>query len=1074
MARPSSRSLSASSMSGRRKGSHTLTPDGKERQASQSPVRGLDLLKHDDQMQASNDYSEKPKNRNSHIRGANGKVKSQHSKIAAHSNADNHLNVGTSKIARTSRNCSDSGVSYGNQSKASVPHQHNSPSVSRSADLASHSRNGIDIASPVPQEEEPDCIELSAPKRPHQPTYGPHSITTRYPRRGSLTDTLSTTLQTPLQHQQDLPPPSLTSSPSQRSIPSPSKKKEMLSNSHTSPHVSNRVEANNRMNHHAVHEQESSLEENNANTVNSIPKLPEQVEKRNLAKTEQSGSRNSLLPTFGFKEQARQREQEKQQEKERQEQEQQHKREMQRLEKLQDREREKQEQLRLQVEQEKQREQERQDKLEKLAEERRERLQQQRLRREKREREQAQQAEEEARRAEANRQQLEEAAQVRDKQLQINHEFIAKQQEVTDVCHAPEENENEASSFSKSAISSGNLEQLSNDTVGDNGDTGDNSLLSTQPPTNSAKHTVSQVNSVRPTPRRPPKSRHNTRATQDITRTRLRATARPGGGKVAGNDPFLVDIGSLEPLTESPEATWRQAQSCLERGNNQEKWNEKCVGLTLWRRIINGRPEFAQSILGEAVRAVLLEVKNLRSAVSRLAILTVGDMCRLLAKPMEKHADEVAMTVLTKAGGEASVFIKEDAEVTMLDFVESLSPFKVMCALLPLTTQKNKDIRRMSSKLLLPCLQRGGSKILAHKETPLLLRNIARLVADGDQETRYNGRILANELMLTPDHESIFNRHLEGRALKDLLTACETVRTKGIGPPPLAATQRAGAASASTAIAAGRTSATVASTASIRKTSVSSVESRGSAATATPRRNKTTVNSRTAAAAAAPSVPFKTATGDDLLMLLGKDLNASDWKTREDAIGRLHELVVSSPNKFIGTATNIFFDFVPRLQDSNSKVSASALKSMSAMIPHLPDSLDTVMAELLGALSFGLASKNATIKGLTKEVLHLLVTRVNPSHVAQPFMVVMTNSNSVVKESLIPFLTELVVALSEANPKLLQKHILRGCVKLLPDNKLRPKTAPVWTALHQAMGESMFKTKGVSDSTTAQIKQLLS
>eukprot|EP00043_Microstomoeca_roanoka_P014670 m.145981 g.145981 ORF g.145981 m.145981 type:complete len:276 (-) comp16070_c0_seq1:406-1233(-) len=206
---------------------------------------------------------------------------------------------------------------------------------------------------------------------------------------------------------------------------------------------------------------------------------------------------------------------------------------------------------------------------------------------------------------------------------------------------------------------------------------------------------------------------------------------------------------------------------------------------------------------------------------------------------------------------------------------------------------------------------------------------------------------------------------------------------------------------------------------------------------------------------------------------LGTELGASDWKERESAIEKLRVQVLASPQKFGGATANVFFEFVPRLQDSNSKVNVSALKALCEMLPLVGESLELVIPEMLGSLSNGLASKNATINQLTQEAVALLVQHGNPAHMVQPFMIVLLNSNSVVRESLLPYLAELVAPAYEANPNLVLKHIVKGCVTLLSDSKVRAKMAPVWTALDTILGPTLYKQRAMTGEVVAQVQSLL-
>ena len=81
----------------------------------------------------------------------------------------------------------------------------------------------------------------------------------------------------------------------------------------------------------------------------------------------------------------------------------------------------------------------------------------------------------------------------------------------------------------------------------------------------------------------------------------------------------------LKPFKESPQRALDEALRCLAN----EQWDIKCSGLNSIRRLALFHPDVMTSlpsVMHQIDLAVLEEVKNLRSQVSRLAIITVGEM----------------------------------------------------------------------------------------------------------------------------------------------------------------------------------------------------------------------------------------------------------------------------------------------------------------------------------------------------------------------------------------------------------------------------------------------------------------
>lgn len=91
-------------------------------------------------------------------------------------------------------------------------------------------------------------------------------------------------------------------------------------------------------------------------------------------------------------------------------------------------------------------------------------------------------------------------------------------------------------------------------------------------------------------------------------------------------------------------------------------------------------------ILIRAVQAIILltptiQVKNLRSMVSRAAMETLAHMYAHLERGMDAEAEGTAKTVLQKAG-EASGFIRKDVEMVLSHMVLCVTHSRSMNALI--------------------------------------------------------------------------------------------------------------------------------------------------------------------------------------------------------------------------------------------------------------------------------------------------------------------------------------------------------------------------------------------------------
>lgn len=77
----------------------------------------------------------------------------------------------------------------------------------------------------------------------------------------------------------------------------------------------------------------------------------------------------------------------------------------------------------------------------------------------------------------------------------------------------------------------------------------------------------------------------------------------------------------------------------------------------------------------------VLQVKNLRSSVSRVAVCTLGDLYTHLEKAMDQELDGTVKALLQKAG-ECNTFIRQDVDAALGCMVQHCTPTRGINALL--------------------------------------------------------------------------------------------------------------------------------------------------------------------------------------------------------------------------------------------------------------------------------------------------------------------------------------------------------------------------------------------------------
>jgi len=76
-----------------------------------------------------------------------------------------------------------------------------------------------------------------------------------------------------------------------------------------------------------------------------------------------------------------------------------------------------------------------------------------------------------------------------------------------------------------------------------------------------------------------------------------------------------------------------------------------------------------------------VQVKNLRSGVSRAAVVCLGDLFTYLRKSMDQELDNTVKVLLHKAG-ESNTFIREEVDKALKAMVNNVTPARALCSLI--------------------------------------------------------------------------------------------------------------------------------------------------------------------------------------------------------------------------------------------------------------------------------------------------------------------------------------------------------------------------------------------------------
>ncbi|KAM5143184.1 TOG array regulator of axonemal microtubules protein 2 isoform 3-T3 [Callospermophilus lateralis] len=337
------------------------------------------------------------------------------------------------------------------------------------------------------------------------------------------------------------------------------------------------------------------------------------------------------------------------------------------------------------------------------------------------------------------------------------------------------------------------------------------------------------------------------------------------------------------------------------------------------------------------------KVSNLRSKVSRLAISTLGDLFRALKKNMDQETEEITRCLLQKMGN-TSEFIQRAANRALGAMVENVTPARALVALTSAGIyHRNPLVRKCTAEHLSVVLEQiGAEKLLSgtRDSTDMLVHNLVRLAQDSNQDTRFYGRKMVNILMANAKFDTFLKQSLPSHDLRKVMAAIKQRGTEDNHELPSAKGCK------------------VLRSLVAYENGLPTEDGLGSNG---PRR----VGLRSSA--------WGGVEAEEQLRELVRLLEAKEYQSRMDGVGRLLEHCETKPELIIANLVQVFDAFTPRLQDSNKKVNQWALESLAKMIPLLKHSVHPMLLSLITATADNLNSKNSGICTAAAAVLDAMM-----------------------------------------------------------------------------------------------------
>uniref|UniRef100_G3SXH6 TOG array regulator of axonemal microtubules 1 n=1 Tax=Loxodonta africana TaxID=9785 RepID=G3SXH6_LOXAF len=488
------------------------------------------------------------------------------------------------------------------------------------------------------------------------------------------------------------------------------------------------------------------------------------------------------------------------------------------------------------------------------------------------------------------------------------------------------------------------------------------------------------------------------------------------------HSPEIMDSSELRPFSK-PEIALTEALKLL----GDEDWEKKIEGLNFIRCLAAFHSEILNTKLHETSFAVVQEVKNLRSGVSRAAVVCLSDLFTYLKKSMDQELDTTVKVLLHKAG-ESNTFIREDVDRALRAMVNNVTPARAVVSLINGgQSHLHIAVRRCTAQHLSDVVELmeperifAGTKDMADRILPAA----AKFAQDSSQETRYYGRKMLFLMMCHPNFDKMLEKYVPSKDLPYIKESVKNLRQKGFGEIPLDPPS-----------AKGRRSHTRSS--SVSRDSFNSAE-----------REVTEVHE-----VARKSVPRNSLESAEYIKVITGLLNAKDFRDRINGIKQLLSDTENNQELVVGNIVKIFDAFKSRLHDSNSKVNLVALETMHKMIPLLRDNLSPIINMLIPAIvDNNLNSKNPGIYAAATNVVQALT---------QHFL------NGKAKQDMTEKLADIVMELYQRKPHATEQKVLVVLWHLLGNmtnsgslpgagGNIRTATAKLSKALFAQMGQNLL------------------
>ncbi|KAJ8337311.1 hypothetical protein SKAU_G00385320 [Synaphobranchus kaupii] len=443
-----------------------------------------------------------------------------------------------------------------------------------------------------------------------------------------------------------------------------------------------------------------------------------------------------------------------------------------------------------------------------------------------------------------------------------------------------------------------------------------------------------------------------------------------------------------------------------------EDWEKTITGLNIISSIVQSHPDILVPRLHDICLAVILEVMNLRSCVSRVAVSTLGMMYTQLQKKMDPEVELTAVALLQKVGI-ANEFIRQDIDAALDSMVQNCTATYVIKGLLAGGMRHlNSMVRKCASQRLLNLAERtDAARLLSDTRgiTEYILPTAARLAQDPSQEVRHFGRRMLLFMEPHPDFEKMLRKYIPAKDIPEIRDIVKRAQE-------------------------------------FAKTQASSPTSD----------NKSALPGCGINQAVAKAKQYSVAQKEEYIEAMKVQMASKDFQQRIEAVEKIVEDCKEKPDLVMACKFPVFDAIVARLQESNRKINQLTLEALQAVIPLLKDSLVQVVNILVPAIVDNhLNSKISGIHNAADGALNSLIQHLDNALLLEVLCTKAHLLNGKAKGHLIDKLAGMVTGLYSRKPQIVEQKVLPLLWKLLVSSHNRVPTTSLCQALYSQMGQRL-------------------